>query len=126
MTATSQQSRIPSGGSGGGGGQVSSTEVYDLYTRAEQIRYSLQDLHHRYEGLYNNQVNAMGDFKVTAGQANALLSNLQASADSLKEMVRYEVNRAGSAEKREMEDLKEKIRLLEDKLRGSERARQSE
>ena len=38
------------------------------------------------------------------------------SADSLKEMVRYEVSRAGSSDRRELEDLREKVRRLEEKV----------
>ena len=93
-------------------------EYYDMYTKVEQLKYALQDLHHRYEGLYSNQVHAMGDFKTTAAQANSLLASLQASADSLKEMVRYEVGRAGSAEKKELDELRDKVKALEDKLAG--------
>ena len=57
----------------------------------------------------------MSEFRDTAVRANTLLGSLQASADSLKEMVRYEVERAGSAERREVEDLRERIRKLEER-----------
>ncbi len=57
----------------------------------------------------------MGEFKETAAGASTLLGNLQASADSLKEMVRYEVERAGSTERREIEELRERTRKLEEK-----------
>ena len=90
--------------------------LYDMLNQAEQLRFSLQDLLHRYEGAYAGQINAMGDFKKTAAQAGTLLGNLQASADSLKEMVRYEVGRSGSAEKREIEELRERVRSLEERL----------
>jgi len=58
----------------------------------------------------------MADFKNTAAQASTLLGTLQASADSLKDMVRYEVNRAGSAERREVDELKERLKKLEEQL----------
>lgn len=58
----------------------------------------------------------MGEFKDTAARASTLLGNLQASADSLKEMVRYEVERAVSSERREVEELKEQVRRLEERL----------
>lgn len=90
--------------------------IYDLMHQADQLRYSLQDLLHRYEGAYSSQINAMGDFKSTAAQANTLLGTLQASADSLKDMVRYEVNRAGSTERREVDELKERIKKLEERM----------
>ncbi|ORX34480.1 hypothetical protein BD324DRAFT_153314 [Kockovaella imperatae] len=101
----------------GYGPPSSTSEYYDMYAKIEQLKYSLQDLHHRYEGLFSSQVHAMGEFKTTAAQANALLSNLQASADSLKEMVRYEVGRSGSAERKELDELKERIKILEVQLK---------
>ena len=61
----------------------------------------------------------MGEFKNTAAQAGTLLATLQASADSLKDMVRYEVNRAGSTERREVDELKERIKKLEERLEAS-------
>lgn len=87
--------------------------------QADQLRYSLQDLLHRYEGAYSSQINAMGEFKNTATQASTLLGTLQASADSLKDMVRYEVNRAGSTERREVDELKDRIKKLEERLETS-------
>jgi hypothetical protein len=90
--------------------------IYDLMHQTDQLRFSLQDLLHRYEGAYAGQVNAMADFKNTAAQASTLLGTLQASADSLKDMVRYEVNRAGSAERREVDELKERLKKLEEQL----------
>jgi len=61
----------------------------------------------------------MGEFKNTATQASTLLGTLQASADSLKDMVRYEVNRAGSTERREVDELKDRIKKLEERLETS-------
>jgi hypothetical protein len=57
----------------------------------------------------------MNEFKVTANQAGALLGNLQASAESLKEMVRYEVDRALKGERDEVRRLKRRIEVLEGK-----------
>ena len=68
----------------------------------------------------------MSDFKSTANQANNLLGSLQASADNLKEMVRYEVARAGSTDKKEVEELREKVKGLEQKLRELDRRDGSE
>lgn len=96
-----------------------SNSIYDLMHQADQLRYSLQDLLHRYEGAYSSQINAMGEFKNTATQASTLLGTLQASADSLKDMVRYEVNRAGSTERREVDELKDRIKKLEERLETS-------
>lgn len=90
-------------------------QLYDLLAQADGLRYTLQDLLHRYESAYSAQLNAMGEFKETAAGASTLLGNLQASADSLKEMVRYEVERAGSTERREIEELRERTRKLEEK-----------
>jgi ubiquinone biosynthesis protein UbiJ len=84
--------------------------------QADQIKFSLQDLLHRYEGAYAAQVNSMSEFKNTAAQANNLLGSLQASADSLKEMVRYEVGRAGSADRREIDELREQVRALSQRI----------
>jgi len=91
-------------------------ELYDLLAQADGLRFTLQGLLHRYEGAYAAQLNAMGEFKDTAARASTLLGNLQASADSLKEMVRYEVERAGSSERKEVEELKEQVRRLEERL----------
>lgn len=89
---------------------------YDLMHQTDQLRFSLQDLLHRYEGVYAGQVNAMAEFKNTASQASTLLATLQASADSLKDMVRYEVNRASSVDRREMDELKETVKKLQEQL----------
>lgn len=82
---------------------------------------------HRYEGLYAGQQVAMQEFKGTAASSNTLLGNLQQSAESLKEMVRYEVGKivaanggaagvSGGDNKQEVEELKERIKKLEEKL----------
>jgi endonuclease IV len=79
---------------------------------------------HRYEGLYAGQQVAMQEFKGTAASSNTLLGNLQQSAESLKEMVRYEVNKivtanaggSGEGNKQEVDELKERIKKLEEKL----------
>ena len=71
------------------------------------------DAHHRSEDQYQLHLNAMSEFKATAAQASALLTTLQASAESLKDMVRYEINRAESADRKELEDLRERVRRLE-------------
>lgn len=92
--------------------------VYDLMHQADQIKFSLQDLLHRYEGALGSQLNSMADFKNTVAQANTLLGTLQASADSLKEMVRYEVGRAGSTDRREIEELREELKRLKEKVDG--------
>ncbi|WWD22098.1 hypothetical protein CI109_106587 [Kwoniella shandongensis] len=91
-------------------------QLYDLLSQTDSLRYTLQDLLHRYEGAYQSQLNAMADFKSTASAAGTLLGNLQQSADSLKEMVRYEVERSGYAEKREVEELRERLRRMEEKM----------
>lgn len=54
-------------------------------------------------------VNDTAEFKNTAAQAGALMGTLQASADSIKDLVRYEVNKMASAERREYDELKEKF-----------------
>ncbi|WVF69901.1 hypothetical protein IAT40_004684 [Kwoniella sp. CBS 6097] len=91
-------------------------QLYDLYAQTDSLRYSLQELLHRYEGAYQSQLNAMSEFKSTANAAGTLLGNLQASADSLKDMVRYEVERNSSAKDREMEEMRDRLRRLEEKL----------
>ncbi|KAK8846843.1 hypothetical protein IAR55_005931 [Kwoniella newhampshirensis] len=91
-------------------------QLYDLLSQTDSLRYTLQDLIHRYEGAYQSQLGAMSEFKSTASAAATLLSNLQQSADSLKEMVRYEVERSGNTEKREVEELRERVKRLEERL----------
>ena len=80
---------------------------YDPQT--EQLRFALQDLLHRYEVALAGHVNDTAEFKNTAAQAGALMGTLQASADSIKDLVRYEVNKMASAERREYDELKEKF-----------------
>jgi ubiquinone biosynthesis protein UbiJ len=99
-------------------------QLYDLLHQAEGLRYSLQDLLHRYEGMYAGQQVAMQEFKATASSSNTLLGNLQQSAESLKEMVRYEVGKSlaangggsGEGNKQEVDELKERIKKLEEQL----------
>ncbi|KAL7418606.1 hypothetical protein Q5752_007064 [Cryptotrichosporon argae] len=79
------------------------------------------DVVRRVEGTHAQQQAQTRDFKQTLAQANALLGNLQQSADSLQEMVRYEVGRAGSADRRELEELRERVRELESRLEQYEK-----
>jgi hypothetical protein len=58
----------------------------------------------------------MQDFKGTAQQANQLLTSLQASADSIKELVRYEVAKREKEERREVDELRERVKRLEERL----------
>lgn len=75
-------------------------------------------------------MNQMQDFKATANQANQLLASLQASADSIKELVRYEVAKALRAErdanKVEMDELRARVRVLEGGDREGEKAGEKE
>lgn len=90
---------------------------------------------HRYESVYSGQVMKMQEFKGTMNSSNTLLATLQQSADSLKEMVRYEIGRVmpqqptgngGEGKEKEkdkeekmnkeMEEMKERIKKLEEKL----------
>lgn len=71
---------------------------------------------HRSEQAYTSQMAATNDFKQTAANANSLLSTLQQSAESLKEMVRYEVERSSSADRRELDELRDRLRSLEDRV----------
>ncbi|ORY27749.1 hypothetical protein BCR39DRAFT_536941 [Naematelia encephala] len=96
-------------------------QLYDLLHQTEQLRFDLQSLMHQCEQTYGTQRARMDEFKGTAAQARDLLGSLQASADSLKDMVRYEVGRGREGERREMDELKERIRVLEEGGRGRER-----
>lgn len=58
---------------------------------------------------------AAQEFRSTAGAAERLLTSLQRSADSLREMVRYEIERKAREDRREMEELKERLRRLEER-----------
>nr|XP_019008557.1 uncharacterized protein I206_06234 [Kwoniella pini CBS 10737]OCF47338.1 hypothetical protein I206_06234 [Kwoniella pini CBS 10737] len=94
-------------------------QLYDLiYTQMDSYRYQLGDLHNRYESLYSQQLTQMNEFKNTANASNTLLGNLQQSADSLKDMVRYEVERNNSNKDREIEELRERLRRLEERDGG--------
>jgi hypothetical protein len=94
------------------------SQLYDMMGSVDQLRFQLQDMMHRSEQTYQNQMSATNEFKQTAQQANSLLNSLQQSADSLKEMVRYEVDRATGADRREMDDLRDRMRALEERLGG--------
>ncbi|BEI82847.1 hypothetical protein CcaverHIS002_0307150 [Cutaneotrichosporon cavernicola] len=91
-------------------------QLYDLLSGVEQQRFQLQEMMHRSEQTYTNQMAAQNEFKATASRASGLLRTLQESADSLKEMVRYEVDRAISSDRREVDELRERVRALEDRL----------
>lgn len=84
--------------------------LFDLIQQTEALKYSLQELHRRFEQTQQTQATAFHEFKGTAAQASTLLGTLQQSADSLKEMVRYEVQRA---EWNEVEGLKARVKVLE-------------
>jgi hypothetical protein len=71
---------------------------------------------HRFEGMLAGYAHSEAQLRATTAQANELLENLQRSADNLKEMVRYEVSRARSADKKEIDELKETVRRLEESL----------
>lgn len=88
-------------------------QLYDMLSSVDQLRYQLQDMIHRSDQAYASQMAATNEFKSTAAQASNLLGTLQQSADSLKEMVRYEVERA---ERREVDELRERVRALEERL----------
>lgn len=100
-------------------------QLYDLTHQADTLRFSLQELLQRCEGVYHSQAGTANEFKKTAAEAGAVLGSLQQSADSLKKMVRYEVERAGSAAKTENEELKEKVRKLEERLEKLEGGKES-
>lgn len=111
--------------------------MYDLLSQTESHKYALQDLHHRYESALAAKTKEIGDFKNTAHAASTLLNNLQQSADSLKDMVRYEISRAppppsaastsasaggggrpglSADERQEFEEMKARMKKLEDML----------
>ncbi|WWD07771.1 hypothetical protein V865_005875 [Kwoniella europaea PYCC6329] len=96
-------------------------QLYDLLSSTDSLRYNLQDLHNRYEVLFQQQLSQMTEFKSTANASNTLLGNLQQSADSLKEMVRYEVERNNSNKDREIEELRERLRRLEERAEGEKK-----
>lgn len=84
------------------------------------MRFALQDCIGRADASHSSQRQQQAEFKGTAQQARELVATLQQSADSLKEMVRYEVQRARQAsdEKahRETEELRRRLALIEEKL----------
>ena len=100
--------------------------LYEVLASTEQTKFVLQDLHHRYESALASKVKEIGDFKSTTLAASTLLTNLQQSTDSLKDMVRYEISRATpkaggtggllSDERQEFEDLKVRMRKMEEAL----------
>lgn len=92
------------------------SQLYDLLGSVDQLRFQLQEMMHRSEQAYTSQMAATNDFKQTAANANSLLSTLQQSAESLKEMVRYEVERSSSADRRELDELRDRLRSLEDRV----------
>ncbi|KLT44395.1 hypothetical protein CC85DRAFT_242632, partial [Cutaneotrichosporon oleaginosum] len=91
-------------------------QMYDLLSSIEQQRFQMQEVLHRSEQAYTNQMAQSSEFKATANRASSLLRTLQESADSLKEMVRYEVDRAVAADRREVDELRERMRALEERL----------
>lgn len=109
-------------------------KFHDLLTQGDQLKFGLQDLLHRYEGALATKLSEVSDFKSTANRANALIINLQQSADNIQEMVRYEIGRAGAvgagpaagnapgglntAERKELEELRERMKRLEDMVLG--------
>lgn len=95
---------------GNGGQQQGMDTLYDLIQQADALKYSLQDLHRRYESAQQTQAAAFHEFRGTAAQASTLLGTLQQSADSLREMVRYELQRA---ERKDVEELRERVKALE-------------
>ncbi|KAK4685097.1 hypothetical protein P7C73_g5063, partial [Tremellales sp. Uapishka_1] len=97
-------------------------QLYDLLHTTDNLRFTLQDLLHRYEGAFASQLAGVNEFKSTANQASVLLGTLQQSAESLKEMVRYEVERRNEGNKTELDELKERIRVLEARERSSNQA----
>lgn len=105
-------------------------QLYDHIQTTDSTRLNLEGLLHRYENIFGVQVNQMQDFKATANQANQLLASLQASADSIKELVRYEVAKALRAErdanKVEMDELRARVRVLEGGDREGEKAGEKE
>ncbi|WVQ84139.1 hypothetical protein IAT38_006286 [Cryptococcus sp. DSM 104549] len=89
------------------------SQLYDLLGTTDSLRFTLQNLLHRYESAYAQQLAQMSEFKGTANAAGVMLGNLQKSADSLREMVRYEVERGARDDRRELEELRERVRVLE-------------
>lgn len=111
--------------------------LYDVLSQTESHKYKMQDIIQRYEQALSNKHKEIGDFKSTAQAASTLLNNLQQSADSLKDMVRYEISRApppassksptgsnkgglSSDERKEFEEMKVRVKKLEDMIMSRE------
>ncbi|EIW65947.1 hypothetical protein TREMEDRAFT_66036 [Tremella mesenterica DSM 1558] len=92
--------------------------LYEALNQTEHLKHTLMELNKRFETSFKTQVKAATDIQGTAEQANGLLKSLQASAENLQTMVRYEVERAESLDKKELRDLKERLKRLEDRLGG--------
>ncbi|TYJ56308.1 hypothetical protein B9479_002999 [Cryptococcus floricola] len=91
--------------------------LYDSLSQTTHLQSTLNSLLHSSENLTAQQARQMEEFKSTMSMANGLLGSLQSSADSLREMVRYEVERRGREDRREMEEMKERLRRLEEERR---------
>ncbi|OXG31455.1 hypothetical protein C360_04667 [Cryptococcus neoformans Bt15] len=89
--------------------------LYDSLSSCTTLRHHLSDLVSRASSLHAEQDVAAQEFRSTAGAAERLLTSLQQSADSLREMVRYEIERKAREDRREMEELKERLRRLEER-----------
>ncbi|WVQ74078.1 hypothetical protein IAR50_003662 [Cryptococcus sp. DSM 104548] len=91
--------------------------LYDSLSQTAHLQNTLASLLHSSEHLSAQQARQMEEFKSTMSMASGLLGSLQSSADSLREMVRYEVERRGREERREMDEMKERLRRLEEERR---------
>ncbi|ODN85661.1 hypothetical protein L198_07490 [Cryptococcus wingfieldii CBS 7118] len=91
--------------------------LYDSLSQTTHLQSTLTALLHSSENLTAQQARQMEEFKSTMSMAKGLLGSLQSSADSLREMVRYEVERRGREDRREMEEMKERLRRLEEERR---------
>lgn len=89
--------------------------LYDSLSSSTTLQHHLSDLVSRASNLHAEQGAAVQEFRNTAGAAERLLTSLQQSADSLREMVRYEIERKAREDRREMEELKERLRRLEER-----------
>ncbi|KAL0240307.1 hypothetical protein I308_106557 [Cryptococcus tetragattii IND107] len=89
--------------------------LYDSLLSCTTLQHHLSDLVSRASSLHAEQGVAVQEFRRTAGAAERLLASLQQSADSLREMVRYEVERKAREDRKEMEELKERLRKLEER-----------
>lgn len=89
--------------------------LYDSLLSCTTLQHHLSDLVSRASSLHAEQGVAVQEFRRTAGAAERLLVSLQQSADSLREMVRYEVERKAREDRKEIEELKERLRRLEER-----------